>query len=190
MGYTSRFSGGGLVLDSTSGTGGAWGTLTFVPLTTTTPGVGTPSNINLGEFNLDCNSCTNQTGGAGVTFDAFTFDLYVYDSTDGAVGEWIGTAAGGTVYNDQSTIGMTFAWQSPLTLGPGGTAALTGTFGTTAFTISGTTPIVSPNTNGGITTIQGTVNSITGTTTPEPATMAMAGGVLIGLAALARKRRA
>jgi MYXO-CTERM domain-containing protein len=188
LGYTSGFSGGGLVLNNTSGTNGASGTLTFVPTTTSLPGIGTPSNTNFGEFNVDCNNCTNQTGGAGATFGGFTFDLYVYDSSDGAVGEWIGTAAGGTVYNDQSTIGMTIDWLSPLTLGPGGTAALTGNFGTTSFTISGSTQIVAPSTNGGITTIQGTINSTTDTT-PEPATMAMAGGALIGLAALARKRR-
>jgi hypothetical protein len=50
------------------------------------------------------------------------------------------------------------------------------------------TLIVAPNsgTPPGDTSIQGTVSS---TLVPEPATMAMVGGLFVGLAALARKRR-
>jgi PEP-CTERM motif len=189
LGHSTGFNGigGDVTLNSTSGTNGASAVLTYVPFTTIT-GVATPSNTNFGEFDLNCNSCTNQGGGAGATFGAFTFQLFVYDTTDGAVGEWIGTAAGGTVYNDQSAIGMTINWQTPLTLGPGGNAAVSGNFGTTFFTINSTTQIVSPNTNGGVETVQGTVNS--NGAIPEPATMAMVGGLFIGLAVLARKRRA
>ena len=76
-------------------------------------------------------------------------------------------------------------WQ----LGPAGAGALTGNFGPTFFIITSPTGIVAPNsgTPQGDTTVQGFVSS---TAVPEPATMAMVGGLLIGLAALARKRRA
>jgi hypothetical protein len=78
---------------------------------------------------------------------------------------------------------------SPTQVGPGTTNATGGTnFSTTFFTVPNMTLIVAPNsgTPPGDTSIQGTVSS---TLVPEPATMAMVGGLFVGLAALARKRR-
>jgi len=171
----------GLELESNSGVAA---TLTFTP--NTTSAVGVPSNIDLGDFLLVCSTCTTQAAGTGeAVFGAFTFDLVVDDTTDGATGKYVGTSSGGDVYSDESTISI--SW-SPLVLGPGTTNALTGSFGPTSFTISSPTLIVAPNsgTPPGDTTVQGAVNS---TLIPEPATMAMVGGLFVGLAALARKRR-
>ncbi len=186
----TQFSGGGLVLDSSGGTGGASATLTFVPLGDTTVGT---SNISYGDFILTCTNCSTQTEGtADATFSAFTFDLYVDDTSDNAVEEFVGTAQFaeespiGIVYSDSSNISI--AW-APTQIGPGpatGTGS-SGDFGTTYFTIFTPTPIVAPSSNGGDTTVQGTSGS--SSAVPEPATMALVGSAFIGLAALARKRR-
>jgi hypothetical protein len=173
----------GLTLDSNGGTVSA--TLTFVP--NSTSGVGVPSNIDLGDFLVVCAACTTQAVGTGdATFGAFTFDLVVTDSTDVATGEYVGSSGGGLVFSNESTISISWL---PLQLGPAGAGALTGNFGPTFFIITSPTGIVAPNsgTPQGDTTVQGFVSS---TAVPEPATMAMVGGLLIGLAALARKRRA
>jgi hypothetical protein len=167
-----------------TGFGGGSATLVWSGIPIVTVGDG---NVALGEFNLTCVACTNSTPGtAGATFGAFTADLYVDDDTDGGVGEFIGTSAGGTVYNDSSTITINWITPPSLEVGPGTLNAVSGTFSTSFFIVDTPTPIVAQNTNSGITTVQGQVES---TLAPEPATMAMAGSLLIGLAALARKRR-
>lgn len=180
----SIFVGGGLTLDST---GGATATLTYNPIGDTT--VDGPTNINLGSFTLSCPTCGTEASGLGTAFGAFTFDLVVSDDTptdDTAVGEFVGTSTGGTVWSDASNISISWL---PISLGPGTTGALSGDFGTEVFTISTPTLIVAPNSGAspGVTTVQGALAS---TAAPEPATMAMVGGLFIGLAALARKRRA
>ena len=168
------------------GFGGGSATLVFSGIPSTL--VGLPTNIALGQFNLTCTACTNLTPGtAGATFAAFTADLFVTDVTDGGIGEFIGSSTGGTVFADSSTMSITWITPASLTLGPGTLNAqgIT-TFGTSYFVVFTPTPIVAQNTNDGITTVQGQVNS---TLAPEPTTMAMVGGLFVGLAALARKRR-
>src|ERR1035441_8613255 len=69
-----------LILNST---GGQAATLTVVPNGNSNSGVA--SNIALGDFLLVCSTCgTAQT----TTFGAFTFDLVINDTTDGATGEF------------------------------------------------------------------------------------------------------
>jgi len=172
--------GGNLTLNSTSG---AAGTIVFTPDANTI--VGVPSNINFGNFNLDCGAgCTTQAGGVGAVFSATTFYMVVTDVTDGgANGIFKGTMTGGTVYLDVSP--LTVTW-TPLQLGPGASAGNWNlNFGTTYFTVPSFTAIVAPNSFGGVTTIQGMVGS---TAVPEPATLSLIGSTLIGLGVLGRKR--
>lgn len=171
--------GGVLTLNSTSGVAA---TLVYTAVGDTT--VGVPTNINLGKFVLTCAACGSSPGGPSAVFASFTFDLFLSldtPTTDTAIGEFIGTSTGGTAYSNSSNI--TITW-SPLLIGPGTTGATSGNFGLDSFTVTSPTLIVSPNTNNGTTTVQGAV-----TAAPEPATMAMAGGLLIGLAGMARRKR-
>jgi hypothetical protein len=168
-----------LTLNSTSG---AAATLVYTAVGDTT--VGVPTNINLGKFVLTCPTCGPSTSGASAVFASFTFDLFVSLDTptnDTGIGEFIGTSAGGTAWSDSSTVSI--VW-SPMVIGPGTTGATSGSFGSSIFSITNPTLIVSPNTNNGTTTVQGTL-----TQTPEPATMAMVGGLFIGLAGMARRKR-
>jgi hypothetical protein len=167
-------SGGGLVLESNGGTSSE---ITFTPNVASTNAP--PSNVDFGDFLLTCNSCGT------ATFGAFTFDLVIDDTTDGAFGTFVGTSTGGTVTATSSTISISWL---PLQLGPGTSNASSGNFGPTEFEVPNLTLIVAPNsgTPQGDTSIQGVLTS---TLVPEPATLAMSGLALIGLAALARKRR-
>jgi len=174
---TSQYSTGGLVLTGT-GFNGASGTLTFTPNPSAT--VGVPTGIDFGDFLVTCIGCSTQTQStAGVIFPGFTFDLVVTDSTDGATGTFVGTGTGGAVFSNSDPIQITW---SPLQLGPGGS------FGSTYFTGPNLTIIPAPNSGSplGDTTVQGTVNTLSGV--PEPTTFVLLGAGLLGLGALRRKR--
>jgi hypothetical protein len=181
--YTTNAAGtefvGGINSLTLNSTGGVAATITFTP--NTTSGTGVPSNINLGDFLLVCMTCTtNQT----TLFSAFTFDLVVSDTTDGATGEFVGTSSGGTVSSNSSTVQVN--WQSPTSIGPGTLNALTGDFSSTVFSmVSPITLINAPNsgTPQGDTTVNGQVTS----GAPEPATFALIGGALFGLGLLRKK---
>jgi PEP-CTERM motif len=194
--YSGTIIDGGLGIDNSGGSGGGApsspsATLVFEP--NTTSNVGTPSNIDLGDFLLTCTGCsTAAQNSAYVSFGAFTFDLLVTETvnTDGsgtlpATGEYVGTSSGGFAFSDESTISI--AW-SPLQIGPGGSGAITGNFGDASFVITSPSGIVAPNsgTPPGDTTVQGHVNS--GATVPEPMTFSLMGAGLLGLGILGRRR--
>lgn len=173
------FNGGGsLSLNQSSGVAA---TLGFVA--DPNASVGVPSGINFGNFTLACASCTTLSGGVGATFGAFTFDMVITDVTDGATGTFVGTSAGGSVYLDQSTI--VIAW-APAQIGTGTNHASSGSFGSTFFTTTPFTIIVNPVSGAqiGSTTVQGALGGSSGV--PEPATLSMVGGALLGLAFLRR----
>ncbi len=143
-------------------------------------GASAPSNINFGDFLLTCTGCLSGT----TIFGAFTFDLVVSDTTDGATGMFVGTSAGGNITESSSTVQVN--WQPPSIIGPGTTNASTGSFGSTYFDmVSPVTLIVAPNsgTPPGDSTVNGQVGSV-----PEPATFGLIGGALIGLGLLRRKK--
>lgn len=170
---------GQLVLNNSLGAGA---TLTYVPALSTA--YGTPSNINYGNFNLVCDTCSTQAIGAGSFFSAFTFNMIVTDETDGATGMFLGSSSGGSVWSDVSQINITWA---PLQLGPGTNNALTGDFDGTKFLITTPTGIVAPNSGTivGQTTVQGYVDTVN--PIPEPSTLGMLGVALLGLGFLRRK---
>ena len=173
------FSGGSsLVLDNSAG---ADATLTFFPNANISSGV--PSNVNFGLFTLACPSCTTE---AGASFSPFTFDLVITDVTHGgATGTFVGTSTGGAVFSNASL--LTINW-APLQLGPGVNNATSGNFGTAIFSTTVFTGIVAPNSGSdlGQTTVQGFVDF---TAIPEPATLSLVGGALLGLGILRRKGR-
>jgi hypothetical protein len=161
-------------------------TLDWVDSTPTATISASFSNINYGLFDL---SCVGTCDGSAVTVPAFTFQITVSDATDGAVGKFTGTYAGGQTvqFNSVANTGASSVdvFWSPGQLGPNALNATSGNFNQTQFTISSPTFIVDPTTNSGQSTIQGTFTEFS--SAPEPATLAMVGGALLGLGLLRKK---
>ncbi len=178
-GGTGFNSSGNLILTNSSGRDA---TLAFVPDMNSINAV--PGNVNYGNFTLACGTCTTQAGASGSFFNAFTFNLVVTDVTDGATGIFVGSASAGSVYLDASTI--TLSWL-PIQLGPGTNNVTSGNFGPTFFQVSPQTKIVNPTSGAqiGSTTVQGNISS---NAIPEPATLSLVGGALLGFGLLRRKK--
>jgi len=180
----TMFVGDSLTLASSSGQSAI---LTFVPDSNST--IGVPTNVNYGIFNLTCATCGTLASGTGAFFNAFTFDLVITDTSDGATGEFTGSSTGGNVYSDVSQININWV---PLQLGSGTNNATTGNFGTTYFDITSTTRIVSPNSGAvpGQTTVQGSIASTASVVSavPEPASIFLLGSGLIAVGVAGRKK--
>lgn len=179
QGGTGFNGSGNLVLNNSSG---ADATLAFVPDMNSVNAV--PGNVNFGNFTLACASCSTQAGGFGSFFAAFTFNMVITDVSDGATGIFVGSASAGSVFLDASTI--TLNWL-PLQLGPGTSNATSGSFGPTSFQTTVQTKIVNPRSGAeiGSTTVQGRIDS---SAIPEPATLSLVGGALLGLGLLRRRK--
>ena len=128
------------------------------------------TNIQLGVF---------QTTFAGpdvnITIPAFTFVLHINETSpfvqSGNSTAAYSSSSGGTISLNSSNVNLTFA---PTTL----------TLGQTRYTVFNPTPLVSPSTGNGFSTIQGFgVSSV-----PEPSTMFLLGAGLIGVGFYARKK--
>lgn len=172
------FGGSSLTLNNSAG---AAATLTFIPNGAITTGV--PSQVNFGNFTLVCPACTTQALNAGSVLPAFTFDLVIADTTNGATGRFVGTSTGGSVFSDVSQITINWA---PLQLGPDANNALTGSFGTAIFSTTVFTGIVAPNSGAvpGQTTVEGAVAL---QAAPEPSSLGLFGGALLVLGLLWRR---
>jgi len=185
--YTTNAAGtefvGGVNSDVLKSISGQSATLTFTPNTNSDTGV--PSGIDLGDFLLVCATCTTNQD---TIFGAFTFDLIITDTTDGATVEFIGSSTGGMVSINSSTIQVDWTAPPGLQVGPGTRYALSGNFGLTDFDIvSPVTLIVAPNSGDphGDTRVQGQINSA-----PEPTTFVLTGGALLGLGMIRRRKSA
>jgi len=177
---TINYSTTGLGALTSTGFGGGTSTLVF----TGNPGAssGTPSIVNYGDFELACTACsTSVLGTAGATYAAGqTFQLNISDTTDAATGHFTGTLSGGTVFSDSSPLMITW---SPFVVD-------SGNFHSTIFTVFSPTPLAAPNSGSpaGDTTVEGHVDAGTVGAVPEPATLSLVGGALLGLGFRRRKK--
>ena len=176
---TINYSTTGLGPLTSTGFGGGTSTLVF----TGNPGAssGTPSIVNLGDFELVCTDCsTSVSGTAGATYAAGqSFQLNISDTTDSATGHFTGTLSGGTVFSDSSPLMIT--WD--------GFVVDSGNFQSTVFTVFSPTPLAAPNSGSpaGDTTVQGHIDASV-SSVPEPATYSLVGGALVSLGLLRRKK--
>ena len=154
--------------------------LTFLgePSNTVTPVTGGSFGdliVSCGDGNADCGTEAIPSGiTLTITIDqtspAFAPSTLSLDAT---------LTAGNLAENSSGTVAVGWASQSSTSF-PDGTAYAIGPLNQ---------PLVPPSSNGGDLTLQGTITTATNLT-PEPATFGLLGAALLGLSAIARKRKA
>lgn len=139
--------------------GGA--TLTYTPVPTTS--VDTPTNISLGSI---------QALGNG-TFVGDSIDLTITQTTPTPGGNVMSSSTiDGTITSTSNGIDLVF---TPSVLSVASDPAIT-------YILQDSYLLVAPNTNNGVTTIQASV-----TAAPEPASLGLIGGSLLGFAMISRR---
>ena len=153
-------------------------TLTYDPITNATT---VPSEINLGELVTSGTGVVN-----GVSFVGVVLVIDIDDVTIGKSGDLPAAGFTGTVSTSSTTLQVNFgAGNTTVPLfGDNPGVVLSGTqIEDTYQTYPAIQFVVDPTSNSGITTLQGDL-----TQAPEPITLSMLGGGLIGLSLLKRKR--
>lgn len=140
----------------------------------------TLSNANFGVFSLTVNN-----PGVVINIPSTAFTLTIDQTTPGNNTSPLvltGTLSAGPVSQTSSAVNVSFSPNS-------GVVTDTTVPGTATYAMN-TTPITPEST--GVSTLTGTIDYVASQTsnTPEPETMAMMGGGLLGLALIARRKRA
>ena len=131
--------------------------------------VTSPTGLSLG------NIISNATTTTGGTFVGDTVDILVTQTSPSNGNQLLTSLLAGTITSTSNGIGLSFT-PTTFTLGTAPNQA--------SYTLSSATyTLVAPNTNGGITSIQATVS-----TAPEPTSLALLGGSLLGFGLFARRR--
>lgn len=158
-------------------------TLTFLP--NALDGVGAPSGVKFGKLTHACPTCTEQDDPNRLFpfFDVFRYDLLLFDQTGNATERWRGASTGHDVWPEASEITSDLA---PGRHGPAESRARSGDLGPEDLRIDGITRIVARDSDRDERE-ESERDDDRSETVPEPATIILFGGGLLGLSFL-RKR--